>query len=141
MTTKEYLSQAWRIDRMVNAKLQQAQSLRNLSEKASATLSDTPPSDTPNPHRMEDIIIKMIDLEAEINADIDRLVDLKREIMRAIKALENDEYKILLELRYLCFMPWRDIAAEMQYGVDNVYKLHQKAISLLSLQLNGVELQ
>lgn len=131
MTTKEYLSQAWRIDRMVNAKLQQAQSLRNLSEKASATLSDTPPSNTPNPHRMEDIIIKMIDLEAEINADIDRLVDLKREIMRAIKAVEHEECRTLLELRYLCFMPWNDIAAEMQYSKDYMFELHRKALSVL----------
>ena len=34
---------------------------------------------------MEGIIVKMMELENEINADIDVLVDLKKEIMSIIK--------------------------------------------------------
>ena len=90
MKAKEYLSQAYRLDQRIDAKIEQVMSLRNLAAKATSTLSDAMPSGTRNVHRMEDIIIKIIDFENEINADIDRLVDLKREIMRVIKALGTD---------------------------------------------------
>ena len=127
MTAKEYLSQAYRLDQRIDAKIEQVMSLRNLAAKATSTLSDAAPSGTQNVHRMEDIIIKIIDFENEINADIDRLVDLKREIMRVIKALPNPEYQTLLELRYLCFKSWEKIAIEMNYSIQHIYRLREKA--------------
>lgn len=67
-------------------------------------------------------------LQEEINRDIDRLVDLKREIMSVIKAVDDAEYQILLEKRYLCFQTWEQIAAEMNYGVRYVHCMHGKAL-------------
>ena len=40
---------------------------------------------------MEGIIVKMMELENEINADIDVLLDLKKEIMSIIKKINNPE--------------------------------------------------
>jgi len=138
MTTKVYLSQAYRIDQRINSKLEQVQSLRELATKATATLADSPVSGTRNVHSMSDIIDKMIDLEAEINADIDRLVDLKREIVTLIKRVENPEHQTLLELRYLCFKSWEQIAVTMNYTSRNVFKMHDQALekleSLLTVQ-------
>lgn len=133
MTAKEYLSQAYRLDQRINAKLEQVMSLRGLATKATSTLGETPVSGTRNVHRMEDIIIKIIELENEIDQDIDRLIDLKREIVTVIKAVSNPEYQTLLELRYLCFKTWEQIAVEMGYGIDNIFKLHQKALKSVPL--------
>ena len=127
MKAKEYLSQAYRLDQRIDAKIEQVMSLRNLAAKATSTLSDAVPSGARNVHRMEDIIIKIIDFENEINADIDRLVDLKREIMRVIKAVPNPEYQTLLELRYLCFKSWEQFAIEMNYSIQHIYRLREKA--------------
>lgn len=105
MTAKEYLEQAYRIDQRINSKLEQVESLRELSKKAAATLTDMP-GGSRNVHAKENIIVKIIDLENEINADIDKLVDLKREIVSVIRSVKNPEYQMLLEQRYLCFKPW-----------------------------------
>lgn len=128
MNAKEYLSQAYRIDQRINSKLEQVMSLRDLLGKANVTLTGMPKTPTPNPHSMEDIIVKMVDLESEINDDIDTLVDLKAEIMRCIKRVDNPEYQTLLELRYLCFKRWEKIAVEMGYDLRYVYKLHDQAL-------------
>ena len=133
MKAKEYLSQAYRLDQRIDAKIEQVMSLRNLAAKATSSLSDAMPSGTRNIHRMEDIIMRIFDLENEINADIDALVALKREIVSTIKSVPNLEYQILLELRYLCFKPWEQIAVEMGYGIDNVFRLHQKALKDLEV--------
>ena len=136
MTAKEYLGQAYRLDQRINSKLEQVMSLRDLATKATSTLSDVAPSGTRNVHRMEDIIVKLVDLENEINRDIDTLVDLKREIMDTIRSIRDLEYRTVLELRYLCFKPWEQIAVEMECGIDNVYKLHQKALKKLETKLS-----
>ncbi|MEA5048070.1 MAG: DUF1492 domain-containing protein [Eubacteriales bacterium] len=128
MNTKDYLSQAYRIDQRINSKLAQVMSLRDLLGKATGTLSGAPKAATPNPHTMEDTIAKMVDLENEINEDIDTLVDLKAEIMRRIKRVENTEYQTILELRYLCFKRWEVIAVELGYDLRYLYKLHDQAL-------------
>ena len=103
MTAKEYLSQAYMIDQRINAKLEQVMSLRNTASRATSLVSDMPRSSTPNVCRMEDIILKFIDSENEINAEIDQLVDLKREVRSVISQINHREYQTLLELRYQTF--------------------------------------
>ena len=132
MSTKDYLSQAYRIDQRINSKLAQVMSLRDLLGKATGTLSGAPKAATPNPHSMEDTIAKMVDLENEINEDIDALVDLKAEIMRRIKHVENTEHQTILELRYLCFKRWEVIAVELGYDLRYLYKLHDQALETLN---------
>ena len=131
MTAKEYLGQAYLIDQRINSKLEQVMSLRTLATKATSTMTDMPHSASPNIRSMENTIGKMVDMENEINADIGALVDLKLEIVSAIKDVENPEYRTLLELRYLCFKPWEQIALEMGYDLRWLYRLHQRALAVI----------
>ena len=128
LTAKEYLSQAYRIDQRINSKLEQVRSLRELATKATTTLSDMPRSSSPNFHRMEDFITKALDLESEINTELCRLIDIKREIVTVIKCVENFELQTLLEARYLCFKTWEEIAVEMHFDLRWVYRLHSRAL-------------
>jgi len=144
MNAKEYLNQAHRLDQRINSKLEQVASLRDLTTKATATMTDMPGSASPNVHRAQDIIGKIIDLESDINADIDRLVDLKREMVTVIKSVENLEYQTLLELRYLCFKTWEQIAVDMGYSIQHIYRLRDKALKLvvppsISIKKHGLE--
>jgi len=132
MTTKEYLSQAYRIDQRINSKLAQVMTLRDLLKKTTVILSGTPKLATRNPHTMEDTIAKVVDLENEINMEIDALVNLKADITRRIKRVENTEYQTILELRYLCFKRWEEIAVDMGYSLRRLYELHDCALEEIS---------
>lgn len=134
MTNKEYLAQAYRIDQRINSKLEQIISLRDLSTKATSKLSDMPGSATRNVRSMEGIIVKMVDLENEINEDIDILIDLKKEIMGFIKNIDNPEQQTLLELRYLCFKTWEQISVDMGYSIQNAYKVHDRALENMNIK-------
>lgn len=129
MSIKEYLSQAYRIDQRINSKLEQIKNLRDLATKATSTLSDMGGSNSKNKQHMESVIVKMIDLENEIDNDIDMLIDLKRDIISVITQIKNPEYQTLLELRYLCFRTWEQIAVEMDYDLRYIHKLHRRALS------------
>ncbi|HEY9059203.1 MAG TPA: DUF1492 domain-containing protein [Pseudobacteroides sp.] len=131
MTAKEYLGQAYRLDQRINSKLGQVESLNLLATKATATLSDMPRNPNRATSTMADAVGKIIDLQAEINNDIDCLVRLKHEIVMVIKRIRNTEYQTLLEKRYLCFMTFEQIAVDMNYSIDNVFKVHKKALSYI----------
>lgn len=133
MTAREYLSQAYRIDQRINSKLEQIASLRGLATKATSTLSDLPHNTTSHACSMENIICKMVDLENEINNDIDNLLDLKSDIVTAIKRIENPKSRMLLELRYLCFKSWEQIAVDMGYSLQHIYRIHDRALKIINL--------
>lgn len=128
MTAKEYLSQAYRLDQRINSKIEQVASLNELATKCTSTLTGMPRNPNRASSTMADAVEKIIDLQNEINHDIDRLVDLKREIVTVIKAIENPEYQTLLEKRYLCFLTWEKIAVDMGYDLRWLYRVHKRAL-------------
>jgi len=133
MTVKEYLGQAYRLDQRINSKLEQLESLNGLATKCTSTLTGMPKNPSRSTSLMADAVAKIVDLQAEINRDIDLLVDLKCEMVRVIKNVDHAEYQTLLELRYLCFKTWEQIAVDMNYSIDNVYRIHRKALCAVSL--------
>ena len=133
MTAKEYLNQAYWLDKRIDSKLEQLSALKDMATKTTSVMSDDVVSHTRNVHSMQDVIAKIIDMQAEINADIDHLVDLKREIMQVIKAVQNPEHQTLLELRYLCFRSWEYVAEELGYNVRHVYRLHDEAVEQIMI--------
>ena len=133
MTVKEYLGQAYRLDQRINSKLEQLESLNGLATKCTSTLTGMPKNPNRSTSMVADAVAKIVDLQIEINRDIDLLVDLKCDMVRIIKSVDNAEYQTLLELRYLCFKTWEQIAVDMNYCIDNVYRIHRKAIRAVVL--------
>ena len=128
MTTKTYLSQARYLDMRIKSKLQQIDSLNELATTCTSVLTGMPHNPSGSTSRMADAICKIVDLQNEINRDIDKLVDLKKEIMGVIKAVSNPEHQTLLEKRYLCFLSWEKIAVDMGYDLRYTHKLHIRAL-------------
>ena len=91
MTVKEYLGQAYRLDQRINSKLEQLESLNGLATKCTSTLTGMPKNPSRSTSMMADAVAKIVDLQAEINRDIDLLVDLKCEMVRVIKNVESDK--------------------------------------------------
>ena len=128
MTAKEYLAQAFRLDQRINSKLEQVSRLRSMAMKATGSFQAERISGTKQHSPMESSLVKVIDLEYEINDDIDRLVDLKREIANLIDRIGDPSYRLLLEMRYLGGNTWEDISIRMGYDLRWVYRLHGKAL-------------
>lgn len=128
MNAKEYLSQALTLDREINSLLEQLAWLRATSTKATSIITDTPPSPTVKCDKMEGVVIKIIELENRIDDEIDRLVDLQREMSYAISEMDDAECRQVLRLRYLAFKKWKDVAKIMHMEVRHVYRVHDAAI-------------
>lgn len=141
MTAKEYLGQAYRLDQRISTKLQQIDSLRSLTRKVTASYDGEVVSHTRNVHSLEDAIIRLMEAEEEINRQIADLIQLKIEIGATIDQVHNESYRLILEKRYLCFLPWDQIAAEMHYSRRWVLNRHDRAIDIIDRLLAEKEAQ
>ena len=132
MTPKEYLEQAVYLDQRVNSKLTQVENLRSLATKVTTVYSDSLHSPAPDCQRLEKTIAKIIDLENDINRDIDRLVDLKKEITETINEISDLRQRTILEMRYLSFRTWEQIAVALSLDLSWVHRLHGRALKKIS---------
>ena len=80
----------------------------------------------------DEIIIKIVDLECEINQEIDSLVDLKVAMHDAIKAIQNPEQRFVLELRYLNNKTWNEISEIMERTKRQIFRFHSEGIKNLN---------
>ena len=85
MTAKEYLNQAKTLDQRINVKLDRVSRLRAMTQKITASLDGEQVSHTRNVTSLEDAIVRLMEEEESLNAAIDRLVDLKREVNGVLK--------------------------------------------------------
>ena len=131
MNAKEYLRQAWNIDQRIKDKLEQIKRLKEMATSVTSVISDMPRSASPNPHKMEDAVLRIAAMESEIDADIESLVNLKIEITRTIWRVEDANCRTLLEMRYISFRKWEDIAEAMGINVRWLHRLHAKALRLV----------
>lgn len=79
---------------------------------------------------MSDAIIKIVDLEQNINSDITRLVEKKKVLKSKIDKLEPIMYQIMY-LRYFKYYTWSVIATELFYCEGYIKKLHGLALEIL----------
>ena len=132
LDAKEYLNQARLLDQRISAKLDRVARLRSLTEKVTATIGPEVRSGARNVTTLENRIIRLVAAEDDLNADIDRLVDLKQEISDTISRIGDPDSQLLLELRYLCFRNWNEIAGVLGYHVRTVQRLHGRALRELA---------
>ena len=80
-------------------------------------------------------VVKLDSLRQEINSEIDKYVDLQREINAVIAAVKSEKYRTLLRKRYVLFKTWEQIACEMDCSYQWVCKLHGRALQVVDKML------
>ena len=128
----EYLSQARHADVRINYKLEELSSLKALAEKVTVTYQKDMVDGSRDVHKREGILCKLIDLQNQINSDIDQLVDIKREVREMIESVPFVDGRTVLEMRYINYKKWEEIAVSMHYVLRNVRFIHDKAIQYLN---------
>lgn len=129
---KEFLNRAYRMREFIAIREEQLAQLRAATERI------TPQSYerfnfSPHDNMRERTLCKIIDMEAEITFDIGKMIDSMKQIRAAIAGVEDINYRLLLEMRYLNFKTWEDIADEMNYSERHVYRIHEEAVKQVKI--------
>lgn len=135
MTAKQYLRQAYRLNDLINSDLAELEQLKVLSTSVSSpNLSGMPSSGTRKQEApFVNAVMKIIELEKVIDAEIDRFVDLKKEIRDVINKVPDNNQKLVLQLRYIQFLKWESVAAEMDLSLKQVHRIHNEALKNVKL--------
>ena len=131
MSAKEYLGQAYRLDQHIKDRLLQLSQLRSLTQQITTAYDREVVSRTRNVHALEDSVIRLMEAEEEINREVDQFVDTKMDISKTIAMVRNENYRLILEKRYLCFMTWEQISLDMNYTNRWLRKMHDRALDVV----------
>ena len=134
LSTKEWLSRAWKIDKEIKALEQELLSAKERMLSVTAHYSDIKVQ-TSKGNSTEESTLKYIEYKNKLECRIDELYAVKCEIADAVSKVDNPTYRALLELRYLRFMTWERIAEEMNIDGRHIYKLHNKALYVVRFKI------
>ena len=132
MTNKDkikYLKRYINLDREIDRKLEEVARLRSKLTRVTEVYSTEPRGGGSIYGKTEEIIAKIVDLEKEIDADVDRLISIRDNIKAVIEAVEDDRERLLLQYRYLDGRTFEEIAVQMHYSWRHIHRLHSRALS------------
>ena len=78
--------------------------------------------------KMAGTMARIVDLQALINDEIDRLVDQKAEAMNMLNSMKNPVHMTILHRRYFLHHSFEQIATDMKYTYRWVTRLHGRAL-------------
>lgn len=124
---QHYLRSAWYYQKKADFLNEKILVLRSKAQKITTSFQDVPTFGSFEDHRQQ-VIAEMVDLEREYGKSMMMCRNKAKEIEFVIGLLENHQEKIVLEMRYLHYDNWIDIAINLNYSVQMIYKIHGRAL-------------
>lgn len=136
MTTeeaKEYLNRGYRSRERIQAKRERIESWRQIAESITAQLRPDGGVKSSPSKKIENCAVNIVGLQNEIQAEIDELVAVEKEIGASIEMYVLDPtLKSVLEFRYLNYLKWEEIAVRLDITFRWTMTLHKRALELFS---------
>ena len=129
MTAKEYLRSIKYLDNAINAKQAELDRLRHNAESIRGVSYDGDKVQGGVSDSMR-IVDKIIELNNVINAEIDRLVDLKSEAHNKIEKVCNEKFISLLTDIYINGYTLEQVAERMGKSYVTVCEWHGQALNI-----------
>lgn len=135
MNAKEFLQQIKKLNRLIENKLIEVRQLKEIANNAAGNMTGEKVQATKNPQRIAEAICKYVDLENEINADIDRLIDTRKNVIGVIEQLNPTEYDIIHKI-YVQNLTLQDVADKYDKTYSWVTTVHGRALKNVQKILN-----
>lgn len=127
-----------RLDARINNNLAEKQRIRELATKATTDLSGMPRA-SGNHDKIGDVVVRLIEVEEEINRVIDELVDVRAEVIRLLETLPTDEYNVLHQY-YIQGSTVEAISVRMSRTERQVYRIKARGLKHVQAILDAREL-
>ncbi len=128
MTTKEYLNQISRLNRMINNKLSELAELKELSKSISAVSNKERVQTSMERDKIGNTLSKIDEMEREIDKMIDSYSDKRTHIIGQIDSMEDENSYDILFSRYIEKKTFEKIADTKNYSFRQIIRLHGIAL-------------
>jgi DNA-directed RNA polymerase specialized sigma24 family protein len=136
LKAKDYLRQLKMLDRLIENKLAEKEQWKAMATSTTQQLSADRVQTSGNPQKMADAVCKIIEIEAEIDACIDNLVDTKRDVIKTLERLNPTEYDLLHKV-YVQFLTFEEVADKKGKSYSWVTTVHGRALKNVQRILDG----
>lgn len=130
---KTYLLKIRKTDQIIRRLMEVRFSLRLSLYSTGAPLSGMPGGGH-DPDRMGKTIARLDELEQRIDTYVDELVARKAETFEKIRGMDDLNEQNILIARYIQLKSWKQIAREMHYSEQQIYRLHGMALQHFQAQ-------
>ena len=120
------------IERRINRMLDEKQRWMEKATMITPTISDMPKGGGTD--KIQNAVCRIADIEDDINREIDRQIDLRERIKTAICAIPDGRLRDLMKYRYIDGLTWEQIAVTMRLDYRWVLRLHERALSELTIE-------
>lgn len=134
---EEYLGRIEVLDTQINDRWEDLQRLYAMRTKMTTIFSMAPAAGTGSKSKIEDLTIKITEIEVELNQKIDKFIDYKAEVTRVIEALNNAEQSTLLRKVYFKYIEIEDIAFEMGLSTKTIQSRLDEALQAVDALLHN----
>lgn len=125
---KDYLNQIQKTDRLIKRLTDTASTLRSRLISQNYELKPDRVQSSGSKDPIGETFAKIAELESEINAHIDELVDWKREAHARIGKIADLDQQNILIARYIEGKRWEKISVEINFSIRQVHRIHGAAL-------------
>ncbi len=111
-----YLEQVEKLDTRIKNKLIEKQQWKDIALGITAAMDGERVQSSGAKDKMANAVMRCVDMEAEIDSLIDKLIDIKKEVIQTIEQLYSPTEYNILHMRYIQYRSLQEIADH--YGKD-----------------------
>ena len=132
MITKEYLNRAYVLNKKFKKDKEIIANLKDAAMNTSANVSDERvQTSAPTGSRMSTFVEMIVELENSVNKQEQELKVVRDEITTEINKITDIKQRLVLQLRYLDYYSWSNIAGVLCCSESLVYKIHSDGLKNL----------
>ena len=136
---QHYLRSAWYYQKKADFLDEKIRVLRSKAQKMTTSFQDVPTFGGFQDHRQQ-VIAEMVDTEREYRKMTQQCRNKLQEIAFFINQLDSFQERIVLQMRYLYFENWQDIALRLNYEQRQIFRIHgQGLVHLISIHENIIK--
>lgn len=136
MDAKSYLRQVEKLDKQISNKLVEREQWRDIALGITASIGGERVQASSSQQKMADAVIKCVDMEEEIDALVDNLIEVKKDVIATIEQLESPTEYDILHKRYIQFIPLQDIAERYGREYTTITTTHGRALKNVQMLLD-----
>lgn len=131
MKAQEFLRQVRKLDLQITNKLIEQQQWKDIALGITANMDGERVQASGAKSKMANAVEKCVDMEAEIDSLIDKLIDTKKEVIQAIEQLDSPTEYDVLHRRYIQFLSLQEIADHYRKDYGWATTTHGRALKSL----------
>ena len=128
MTTKNYLQQITRLEKMIQNKLSEIYRLKTMACSVTILSEKDKVQTSFDKDRLGSTVAKIVDLEGDTDKLVNEFTDKRNHIIQQIDNMSNTDYYNILSLRYVNGNTFEEISKLTTWSIRQVFKLHGKAL-------------